>query len=1295
MDWPQAEESKLFALADALADAAYRVADGTGVSTPDREAWDGAALEAFVEHTSRKVGSRQAEVLARLVTMAMALNDLGVQVQYTKRMIKLSIVFLTSQLITLLPVIMNPATSGPGLAAAGLRARFTKAIVTELAKRLLFNIALFGGLMGGMDLYVQATQTRRDRIDWNQVLASIGSGALNGVFLTGAIWLRPPRTLLDFMITSGVAGGLTDATMQAFDDQPFDLERLLKGLFGGAVSAADARWAGGNPHFGRSDGDGAAPPRARGGDGPLPSDPFGGPRRDGPPLSDPFGGPRRDGPPPSDPFGGPRRDDSTTLAGYVPESHGARPHPENQTLPTGQDGMRTGEEGTRLAQGTEAGDRIPPRLPDADLVGTRSRHGGPGIVPDAPGTGHVGNRGRDLIAGPARDLRPEPLAVRGSEPSLIESKLNWGQERPAAGPPRPPHVFGPVAAEGPVGAWEPAGLDSVRVTLTDGSHAMLTDLPTSQARDAKVLVAQLGQELGLKMPSVHPVGDARLLVDWVYGDPGRMSWSGEAWNLPGTVATRDGVLAGLLGALLRDEPVLLDALSGEAALMPEPATAKLMSRLFIRDLGAGQEVWAPNPLSPMDAARIQHFLKVMRLDFADAGLADAHRRMTATLQKIMENVVSTDSILKADPTQALPEITVQRLNSRGEQIADVAADLMDTTPTGVGRPLMDPAQRLADNLDEIVASRESDLGRVVTFGDGSQALALTGRAAAEALEAALTRRALGLDGPAVHQAADGTVYQTYGSEHLRATLATGIRDSDLMPLAGNRSEVVTFNDGTRAIRHEFDSIGKADEFEAQAHAAHGIRDGVQGTYRAAPTVVYEHRIGPWHWTDKERAVPATLRPELDRRALHAWLTHADLSTAPARENPRLEHLVPGEGLLTEADSAVLRSRYEGLRPEFERYGLATRYQEHLKLISHVDPHAALDLGPLHDRSPLVPDFRETSWRPPGNQVPALPHLLEGSNLRQVNELAVGRAADPALIPMAETQLDRADAELAGRLTAAGHVSVRVPVNWLPGDVRPRSEIVFRGMLEGVEDPTHLGDLPDSVRLTIRASRYANVEDLSGKPAHALFGAGVRLKVLAVQESLGERHLLAVQVPDGRKADSIALRVPRMKPPLTSELRHHLKEHVEKTPAGVWLRDLDNEHDRVLTTSARKARPIDGAFYVDGHGSERGNAIGDQTLDARLTAALLLHSPGLSPHDVILLANCRIGAGRHPAAVARLTGHVVIAADSAIEVTEGGHMRAVSSELGHLGGRGRLRIYFPDDPVSGQVVKTVAAWFQAP
>ncbi|MCA2189260.1 hypothetical protein [Nonomuraea cavernae] len=163
MDWPQGEESKLFALADALAQAAYRVADGSGVKPPDQDSWDGEAFRAFVTKASARVGQRQAKVLTRLAAMATELNNLGVQVQYTKRMITMSIGLLIFQLATLLPFLLNPATASTATATAGLRARFTREAIAQLAKRLLFNIALFGGLMGGMDYTYNPPKTGASR----------------------------------------------------------------------------------------------------------------------------------------------------------------------------------------------------------------------------------------------------------------------------------------------------------------------------------------------------------------------------------------------------------------------------------------------------------------------------------------------------------------------------------------------------------------------------------------------------------------------------------------------------------------------------------------------------------------------------------------------------------------------------------------------------------------------------------------------------------------------------------------------------------------------------------------------------------------------------------------------------------------------------------------------------------------------------------------------------------------------------------------------------------------------------
>lgn len=947
-------------------------------------------------------------------------------------------------------------------------------------------------------------------------------------------------------------------------------------------------------------------------------------------------------------------------------------------------------------------DRFSVRGDDIDLLHTLDRRGGWRIfLPDDQVPGHVWERVKDLTGGPARGADPLPHGTRGRGSSTIESRLNWGEpgapgDGGATRAPRPQHEFAQEAAKGITGAMEPAGLDSARATLKDGSHTLVMDFATPEERNAKHLVSQLGQALGLKMPATHPVGRHRLLTEWIYGDPADMRWSGESWNLPGNVATRDGILAGLLATLIGDEPALRTALEGEPHLMPEPGVPHLMSRFFHRDTGSGQPTWAPNPLAPVDIATFRVGLRSLRPAFADAGLLDVHQRMTARLDHIAPNAISNASIFEADPAETMPSITTKNLNAWAEKIAEAAAGLRDTATPDTGRPPVDPARRLADDLGHIVGERTTDLGRVVVFADGSEALALTGRAASDALEAALTRHALGLDGPAVARAADGTVYQAHGSDRLRAAVATGIRDSVLMPLTEHGAEVVTLNDGTLAIRHEFPDIDKANVYESGTDVLRAARDGVQGTYRAAPNVVYEHRLSPWSWADDRRAVPAELHPELARRALHTWLTRPhDIDALMVRENPLLAGFRPGQGILSAADSAALRARYEALRPAFEQFGLIDRYQVHLDQITRTAARDPLELGPLHDPATLVPDYREAPWRPPADHVPALPHLLEGGNLRQVNELAVGRTDDPALVPEARAVVDRANAELDGRPTSDGHVSARVPRNWLATRIEPGQRLVFNGLLEGVDDPTLLTDLPDSVRLTIRASEYVDVSDLSGKPAHVLFKAGAELKVLAVQEAFGETHVFAIQLPEGHPAENVAVAKPRQKPALTGDLLRHFTEHVERTSAGVWLRDLNDPHDRKIAASARNVQPIDGAFYVDGHGSEHGNEVGSELLTSTDVAALLLNSPDLQSRDILLLANCEIGSGLHPQEVAVFTGHVVLAADSAIHVTDDGQMRAFSSQFGHLGGRGQFRIYLPDDPVPGTVYAKLQSWLHQP
>ncbi|MEU1725226.1 ADP-ribosyltransferase [Nonomuraea sp. NPDC005692] len=248
MDWPEGDEDGCFRLADACVATAKGVLEARGVAvyTGLGDDWDGDALREFLKHVQEGPDQLLAELIKELVTAALHYNDLGVQVQYTKRMIEVSVWFLILQLIWLLAAAAGPW--GPAaMAVAGSRIQLTRLVIGQLGKRLLINIGLFGGLMGGMDFGVQATQSRRDHIDWEQVWTSAGTGALLGAFLTGFTGILPARSMLGLMGRSGLASMATDGIAQYAGGQPFDLERLLKSFTSGVVGGADAHWASWSP----------------------------------------------------------------------------------------------------------------------------------------------------------------------------------------------------------------------------------------------------------------------------------------------------------------------------------------------------------------------------------------------------------------------------------------------------------------------------------------------------------------------------------------------------------------------------------------------------------------------------------------------------------------------------------------------------------------------------------------------------------------------------------------------------------------------------------------------------------------------------------------------------------------------------------------------------------------------------------------------------------------------------------------------------------------------------------------
>ncbi len=279
MDWPEGDESGCFRLADACAAAARLVVNGgpagrsrggVGANPPE---WDGEALKAFAAHVRQVYGGREADLVQRLVAAAIEFNRLGVQVQYTKRMIEVSVCLFVAQLAWLLAAAMGP-WGGISFALIGSRVVLARLTVAQIARRLLINIAIFGGLVGGMDLAVQATQSRRDEVDWDQVLASAGTGALTGAFLTAT------SGFLSRLATPGLRLGMTPAEMSMFEkvlaassksvwglmgqsgmanaaatavslgiSGQFDWETVLKGGTAGVLGGADAHWAGWDPSW--------------------------------------------------------------------------------------------------------------------------------------------------------------------------------------------------------------------------------------------------------------------------------------------------------------------------------------------------------------------------------------------------------------------------------------------------------------------------------------------------------------------------------------------------------------------------------------------------------------------------------------------------------------------------------------------------------------------------------------------------------------------------------------------------------------------------------------------------------------------------------------------------------------------------------------------------------------------------------------------------------------------------------------------------------------------------------------
>ncbi|GAA2684503.1 WXG100-like domain-containing protein [Nonomuraea recticatena] len=248
MDWPEGDESGCFRLADACVIAAHRLVKGTGADQRASAAkigadWDGEAHLAFTAHVDAVVGGQVAAVVKQLVEAAVALNGVGVQIQYTKYMIEVTVWLLIAQLVYLLGAAM--ATGGASLALIPVRLQLARMTVRQIAKQCVRNMALFLGIVAGMDLGIQILQGRRDEIDWKQ----LGTSALTGAAMGGLMGLLSGG--LSQLATSALRAGLTRAEMTMAEKLIAAASSSLYGqaaqfALTGGITTAGSLWAHGN-----------------------------------------------------------------------------------------------------------------------------------------------------------------------------------------------------------------------------------------------------------------------------------------------------------------------------------------------------------------------------------------------------------------------------------------------------------------------------------------------------------------------------------------------------------------------------------------------------------------------------------------------------------------------------------------------------------------------------------------------------------------------------------------------------------------------------------------------------------------------------------------------------------------------------------------------------------------------------------------------------------------------------------------------------------------------------------------
>ncbi|MFI7053692.1 ADP-ribosyltransferase [Streptosporangium canum] len=505
MDWPEGDEDGCFRLADACVTAAHRLVEGTGADQLGSAgkigaAWDGEAHAAFAKHVTRVAGGRVADLVTRLINAAVALNNVGVQIQYTKYMIEATVWLLILQVGYLLAAAMT--SGGASLALIPARVQLARLTVAQIARRTLTNMALFAAIVGGMDAGVQSLQIaqgRRDDLDLRQLLMSTltggAMGGLMGVLSGGLSRLATPAlqaglsraemSLAEKLLATAsssfygqaaqyaVTGGITTAgSLLANGDFSWDL--LAKGITSSALGADGQHLAAPITHGGGTPPahlapflPGSDPPAGPGSPSGSGSDPHPGSGRDAPPGSGSPSGSGRDASPGSDrdaslssgsPSGSGRdatlsqADTLTPEAARPPSSTHGGPDPSPSA---GQNGFPVGGR----AQAAPEGHAVPNggARPDGSQA-QRSAHPPPAHARTDGGAAGGGRPAAGRADGaPGPGGRPDGAAPL----SRIDQLINRPAEQPSAPAPQRLPERSAHAEEGPQ-TWDDGGWEGSR-----------------------------------------------------------------------------------------------------------------------------------------------------------------------------------------------------------------------------------------------------------------------------------------------------------------------------------------------------------------------------------------------------------------------------------------------------------------------------------------------------------------------------------------------------------------------------------------------------------------------------------------------------------------------------------------------------------------------------------------------------------------------------------------------------------------------------------------------------------------